>query len=175
MYRNFSSFKDLKTERLLLRRPRIEDRDTIFFMRTDPSVNTYIQRVAPSSIEEVDTFIKDRIQDREEGKSIYYALALKESPNQYIGAITLWNFSEDRKTAEVGYDLYPDYQGKGYMSEAMTAILDFGFHTLDLAKIEAYTHHDNKASRNLLARHGFTLTQKKDADIPSNLVYQKVV
>ena len=166
----FSKHPPLETIRLSLREPRIDDRDKIFFMRTDPELNKYIKRTPPKTLQEIDLFINDRLRDRQQGISIYWVLALKESPDQCIGAISLWQFSKDRKTAEVGYDLHPHYQGKGYMSEALRVVLEFGFNTLDLDTIEAYTHIENKPSRKLLEHHAFTLTDKKD-NVSTNVVY----
>ncbi len=172
---DFSEGYDIYTERLLLRSPHINDREKIFFMRTDSSVNQFIKREKPRSLSEVDVFINDRLVDRKEGHSIYWAIALKNSPDIYIGAITLWNFSKNRHIAELGYDLHPSYQGKGIMSEAIDTIVQFGFTRLQLQKIEAYTHYDNKASLALLEKNLFTITDKKDPDFPTNVVYQRTV
>lgn len=172
---NFSEGYDIYTERLLLRSPRMNDREDIFFMRTDASINKFIKRQKPKHLSEVDVFIKDRLKDRREGRSIYWAITLKTTPDTYIGAITLWNFSKDRQTAELGYDLHPRYQGKGIMSEAMATIVSFGFSTLQLQKIEAYTHYENKASIALLKKNLFTITDKKDPGFPTNVVYQRTV
>lgn len=169
---HFNDFSPIQTARLYLRTPQLSDREMIFFMRTDTSVNQYILRKTPKTLDDIDLFINDRLRDRETNTAIYCVLALKENPNQCIGAISLWQFSDDRKTAEVGYDLHPEYQGKGYMSEALTAVLEFGFKTLELTTIEAYTHINNIPSRTLLERHAFMLTDKKDADLPTNSVYQ---
>lgn len=171
MQHRFPELPAMITRRLTLRSPQITDREAIFFMRTDPEVNQYIQRKAPQTLDEIDVFIKDRLQDRETNTAIYWALALKEDPTQCIGAISLWQFSEDKKTAEVGYDLHPKYQGEGYMSEALRAVLEFGFKTLDLNTIKAYTHIDNVPSRTLLEHHAFVLTNQKDIDVPTNVVY----
>ncbi|MFC4636120.1 GNAT family N-acetyltransferase [Dokdonia ponticola] len=171
MCHHFSELNPIITTRLQLRVPCREDREPLLFMRSDPEVNKYIMRKPPISLEEIDVFISDRLKDRKEGNSIYWVLAPKEASSKCIGAISLWHFSDDRKTAEVGYDLDPTYQGKGYMSEALTAVLEFGFKTLDLATIEAYTHVDNIPSRTLLERHAFMITNKKDASVPTNVVY----
>jgi len=137
---DFNRYTSLETDRLLLRIPKSIDRDMLFFMRTNEEVNAYIKRNKPQTLEDIDVFIKDRIKDRETATSLYWVLTLKKSPEQCIGAISLWHFSEDRKTAEVGYDLHPDYQGNGLMQEALKVVLNFGFNTLDLHTIEAYTH-----------------------------------
>ncbi|MEP0263482.1 GNAT family N-acetyltransferase [Dokdonia sp.] len=169
---SFSSYESLRTERMLLRAPATVDRETLFFMRTDPALNKYIFREAPKTLADIDVFIKDRLKDRDTSTAIYWVLALKEFPEQYIGAISLWHFSEDRKTAEVGYDLHPEYQGKGFMGEALERVVDFGFNTLDLHMIVAHTHRENKPSRRLLEQRTFSLTDIKDDIVPTNIVYK---
>jgi len=174
MHQYFSKLEPIETTRLHLRAPTMGDKEMIFFMRTAPEVNKYIKRIPPTSLQDITLFINDRLRDRQQGVSIYWVLTLKESLDQCMGAISLWHFSDNRKTAEVGYDLHPDYQGKGYMSEALTTVLDFGFKTLNLHAIEAHTHVANMPSRALLERHAFMLTNKKDASVPTNVVYECV-
>jgi ribosomal-protein-alanine N-acetyltransferase len=48
--------------------------------------------------------------------------------NQMIGSICLWNFQQT-KTAEVGFDLNPKFQGKGIMSELLKCIIQFDLKT----------------------------------------------
>ncbi len=163
--------KDLETKRLILRAPNVGDREKIFFMRTDVRLNQYIKRSPPTTLQEVEAFIKDRLKDRKEGNAIYWVIALKDAPEQCIGAISLWQFSEDRKTAEVGYDLLPVYQGKSIMSEALQAVVGFGKQDLALDRIEAYTHKENKSSIRLLQRNQFFLTDQSDSAVTTNRVY----
>jgi ribosomal-protein-alanine N-acetyltransferase len=169
--KDYSVFDILPTERLILRSPNLGDTATVFYMRTDAALNQYIKRTPPSTYKEVETFINDRLKDRKDGKAIYWVIANKELPGQYIGAISLWQFSEDRKTAEVGYDLHPDYHGKSIMSEALKAVLQFGKKELALDRIEAFTHEDNSASIRLLERNHFERTELKDPEVPTNVVY----
>ncbi len=103
-----------------------------------------------------------------------YYWVITEQPNpQMIGSICLWNFSEDRKYAEVGYDLSPQFQGKGMMTEALQSVLNFGFQHLHLHSIEAFTHHQNENSKKLLKINGFQLIKgKKDEDNLDNIIYE---
>ncbi|WP_239001346.1 GNAT family N-acetyltransferase [Elizabethkingia anophelis] len=81
--------------------------------------------------------------------------------------------SADRKTAEVGYDLKPLYHGKGIMSEALVAVIEFGFSTLGLDKIEAFTSRYNEASKSLLLKHNFILNpERTDEDNLDNLIFE---
>ena len=84
----------------------------------------------------------------------------------------MWNFSEDRKIAEIGYDLHPDFHKKGIMNEALKTILNYGGKSLNLKTLEAYTHKNNEASINLLLNNGFHhIEHKIDNDNPDNSIF----
>ncbi|MEL6651931.1 MAG: GNAT family N-acetyltransferase [Bacteroidota bacterium] len=167
---SFLPFPVLETKRLRLRRTLASDAEAIFFLRTSPSVNALVKRPAPESLEDALEFIRLRREDTETGKSIYWSISLKDEP-EMIGSITLWNFSEDRLTGEVGYDLHPDHQRKGIMQESLEAVIRYGFDTLKLEKIEAYTQVDNLPSQRLLRRNGFVLqVERRDDGNPKNRI-----
>lgn len=85
----------------------------------------------------------------------------------------MWNFSDNYKTAEVGYNLKPTFQKKGIMSEALNSIINFGFTELNIDKIEAFTHFQNESSKKLLKKIGFQfIKSRKDADNPFNLIFE---
>lgn len=90
-----------------------------------------------------------------------------------IGSISLWNFSDDRQFAEVGYDLHPEFQGKGLMTETLKLVLEFGFERLKLNSIEAYTQNNNQPSIKMLVNNGFVLVEgKTDPSNSDNCIYQ---
>ena len=172
--KNLKTLPEIHTQRLLLRKIEESDADAILFLRTDKTVNKYIQRPASRQIKNISdalNHIRKINKDKEENISFAWGMTLKNSPD-IIGTICLWNFSKDHKKAEVGYDLNPKFQRKGYMSEALKKILHFGFKELNLDLIEAFTHHQNKSSIKLLEKHGFRLnSSKKDQDNSANLVF----
>ena len=85
----------------------------------------------------------------------------------------MWNFSENYKTAEVGYDLNPIFQRKGIMSEALNSVINFGFIELNIDSIEAFTHIQNENSKMLLEKNGFHFIEnRKDNDNLSNVLFQ---
>lgn len=167
-------YSELKTERLFLRKPVESDWEMISYLRTDKEVNKLVKRPSAGTKEKAIDFIEKTVEGIDTGKIYYWCISLKTHP-EMIGSICLWNISEDRKTAETGYDLNPGFQGKGIMQEAMQCVLDFGFNTLHLKMIEAYTHHKNEPSKNLLVRNNFILNKKrKDRDNKDNAIYEKV-
>ena len=77
------------------------------------------------------------------------------------------------KTAEVGYDLSPNFQGEGIMHESLKSVMKFGFDKLKLETIEAFTHKLNGSSIKLLERNGFDLVEgKKDEHNTDNIIYE---
>ena len=80
---------------------------------------------------------------------------MTKSPN-LIGVVCLWNFTEDLRTAELGYELMPAFQKQGFMQEAISSVLHYGFEQIFLDNIEAFTHKKNKNSIKLLKKNGFT-------------------
>ena len=59
------------------------------------------------------------------------------------------------------------------MTEALKNIINYGFNTLKLNKIEAFTHKENGSSKRLLENNGFVFKEKrKDEGNSSNLIFQ---
>lgn len=160
------------TERLILRP--IDDNDgvEILGIRSNAGINQFLQRVPPQNSFEALEFILNIKRKSLNNEILFLGICQKNTPN-LIGTICLWNFSEDRKTAELGYELLPDYQGKGLMSEAVSFILDYGFQNLRLNQIEAFTNKNNFDSIKLLERSGFILNEnRKDKNYPENLIFE---
>ena len=151
---NFSPFPILQTERLILRRLSLDDAEEIFFLRSDETVNKYIDRPRATSIEDAYNFINKTNHSIENNELIDWAIAFKNN-SRLIGSICLWNIFKEENKAEVGYELLPDFQGKGIAQEAMFTVLDYGFNIMLLNKIEAYTHKENSSSIKLLEKFGF--------------------
>lgn len=168
---NGSPYFEIKTTRLLLRKLKHSDYEALIFLRSDEAVNKFVHRPRTETQEQAIKFINTINENIDLDRSYYWVISLLDY-DVMIGSICLWNISEDRKIAEVGYDLHPDHQGKGIMSEALKAVLDFGFNTLRLDQIEACTHRDNEASRRLLQRGGFRWVEERvDEDVEYNVIY----
>lgn len=149
----------------------MEDVALVFALRSSPVVRKYIMQPLATKQEEAVNHINKLIHYLNEDISIAWTLVNKNSKEK-LGSICLWNFSEDRKTAEVGYDLLPEHFRKGYMSEALQAVVQFGFKTLNLKTIEAFTHVENESSIKLLVNNNFVFQpERKDPGFPKNRIY----
>lgn len=161
----------LETERLLLKETNESYVEDILRIRSNEVINQFVRRNSPKNNYDALQFILTIKERTKNNQTFYWGISLKDQPN-LIGTICLWNFSEDRKIAEVGYELLPDYHRKGIMSEALAAVLDFGFNDLHLQEILAITNKFNENSKGLLLKHNFILEKgRKDEGFPENIIF----
>jgi ribosomal-protein-alanine N-acetyltransferase len=166
---DFSSFPDLTTERLELRRITEADTDELFLLRSDSGVMQYIDRPLAQTPEDALKFIRVVNDLLTAGDGITWGMFLKGSP-QLVGTIGLWRIVKEHYRAEIGYLLHPDQQRKGLTYEAMVAVLDYGFSVLRLHSVEANINPANIASARLLEKCGFV----QEAHFKENYYYNGV-
>ncbi|MFT4801608.1 MAG: ribosomal-protein-alanine N-acetyltransferase [Flavobacteriaceae bacterium] len=168
---SLTSFSTLTSERLILRNVLNSDALDILNLRSNELVTQYIDRPKMKSEKEALKFIFDRKKDNAENKLFYWGITLK-SNKKLIGTICLWNISDDRKYAEIGYNLIPEYHHKGYMNEAIINVLEFGFKEINFKTIEAFTSFKNNSSIKLLEKNNFKLQKdRRDEGFPNNRIY----
>ena len=169
---SFTDFPELTTERLDLRQLTFDDKKAIFRLRSNIEVNEFIKRETPKNLNQAEGFIQVCLDEFENENRIFWAMTQKDS-NQLIGTIVLHKIDIENGYAEIGYEMNPDYQDDGYMSEAMNKVLDFGITTMDLKTIEAFTHHNNTASIALLEKYLFVLQpERKCEEVEDNRIYK---
>jgi ribosomal-protein-alanine N-acetyltransferase len=149
-----SQFPTLTTGRLILRRLELKDAAEIAKLRSDESVNQYLNRPKTTTIDDAIAFINKIINGIKNGESYYWVICLRND-HKLAGTICLWNIDKDNSCIEVGYELLPDFQGKGLAQEALSKIIEYGFGDLQLKTIVAYPHGDNERSINLLVKNNF--------------------
>lgn len=90
---------------------------------------------------------------------------VEKKMDRIIGTIDLHHPSSSH-TMEIGYLLDSVYWHQGYMQEALRSLLDYGFQTLDLHRINAWCAAENKASSALLKRTNFLF----DGELPHQVL-----
>lgn len=146
--------RNIETTRLSLRTLKEEDLPALIKLRSDPGVNTHLDRSPDVTDEGIRLFIEKLCENADKQEGEYWAITLKGN-DQLIGTICLWNFLPEKKQAETGYELLPEFQGQGFMLEALEAVVDFGFVQLDLQTFEAWPKAANISSIKLLGKAGF--------------------
>lgn len=167
---NFTPFPTLTTDRLILRQLETTDAEAVFAHRNDDKVNTYLDDFRHSCMEETLAFIYRVQKEITVGKTILWVLAQK-GRNRFMGTVCLWNISKEEGKAETGYTLDPEFYGMGYMQEALEKIIDYGFNTMKLTTIEAYTHEHNQSSIRLLLRNNFKQGAMPKKPVAGNRIF----
>lgn len=161
----------LETDRLILKEINESHVEDILRIRSHEVTNQFVRRNSPKNNYEALDFILSIQKKTANKETVYFGISYKNQSN-LMGTICLWNFSEDRKTAEVGYELLPDYHRKGIMSESLQAVLEYGFSQLNLQQVLAFTNKFNENSKGLLLKHHFVLEEGRiDEGFPENLVF----
>ena len=150
----------LETERLVLRAITLDDRFAVFENYSDPDVAKWFFDQPYTQIEQADQIVHEFIEKSTEGKGMAWAILLKES-GEFIGTCSYENF-DAKLQGEIGFDLTKKYWGHGYMIEALSAIITYGFAVLDLAKIKAHTYSHNARARRVLDRLGFSVDSVRE-------------
>ena len=154
LYPDFSTFPVLQTERLILRETHESDVAEMRVMRSDPRIMKYIDREPAKTDEEALNHIRKILDMQHTNTGISWAICLKDDP-KLIGTLGFWRFEPENHRAEIGYALHFDFHGKGLMSEAIKAALDYGFGPLGIHSVCANINPENKESEKLLQRIGF--------------------
>jgi len=171
----FHPFPVLETERLILRKMSPDDRDDFFVMRSDERMHTYTDTTPDRDASQTEEYLTRVIQGVDENHWLIWAIEQRVT-RRVIGSIGIWNFNEDQTSAELRYGIATEFQGKGYMSEALVRVTEYAFATLQLAVLEAYTEAENTPSRRLLERIGFVVSgQVDDPSADDASVYHMIV
>ncbi len=147
-------FPALETERLVLRPLTSADLEFVFHHFSHPEVYAFLLDEAPISTYRQAQDILDFYLQPTAHTYNRWGLARKED-HQLIGTCGYHKWNPCHHRAEIGYDLSPAERHRGYMAEALRAVLRFGFEQLRLHRIEALVYEGNQPSVRLLRKLGF--------------------
>ncbi|TWD79132.1 RimJ/RimL family protein N-acetyltransferase [Kribbella amoyensis] len=142
----------LTTERLTVRRFRADDAAVFAAYRSLPEVARYQSWDAPYPLDQAIEAVRDfAAGDPDAPGWFQYAI---DRDGELIGDIGV-NLYDNLRQAELGFTLDPRYQGQGYATEAVGALIDHLFRQRDLHRISAECDARNGPSARLLERLGF--------------------
>jgi [ribosomal protein S5]-alanine N-acetyltransferase len=147
----------IKTKRLILRNWKQKDEKDLIESLDNLNVTKWML-IFPHPFTKKDAtklLKKYEVSYQKKNKENYsFAISLKES-GKVIGGINLSKINPLQKKGMTSYWINEDYWQKGYGSEAMKAILDFGLKKLKLRRIDAGVYPGNRGSSKLLKKFGF--------------------
>ncbi|WP_020574051.1 GNAT family N-acetyltransferase [Actinopolymorpha alba] len=150
---DFSTFPRLTSERVVLRELEPDDAADLFVWRSDPEVQKYNSEPM-QDVTEAAALIDRLRREYSTQTAIHWAVTFSGS-TQAIGLFGFNSWERFHHRAEIGYDLRRDYWGRGIATEALDAMLRFGFTRMRLNRVEAQTIADNHGSVRLLQGLGF--------------------
>nr|WP_183072773.1 GNAT family protein [Oceanobacillus bengalensis] len=126
------------------------------FQRTDDS-RDYLREWLPwvdgtTTVKDSLAFIEHTLESFEAKRGITFGIFYKE---QLTGSISYNSIDWTNKIGFIGYWLSKDYQGLGLMTDAVRALIDYGFYDLGLNRIDIRAAYENNKSRALPERLGF--------------------
>ena len=166
----------LHTARLLMRPFTEADTDAIFTLHSNPVVLRYWDRPPWKQRAQAERFIAICPQMEQEGSGARLAIE-RAADGVFIGTINLFNWNPDYRSIKLGYCLDIGAWGQGFATEAARALLEWGFGTLDLNRVQAETDTRNTASHNVLEKlmfvHEGTLREDciVDGEVSDSRVY----
>ena len=145
----------IETARCLLRCSSVEDIPAIFEAIRLPEFHQGMESEPPENIEQLYEALTENSLAWEVGRLFSFTIADSAS-NSLLGRIGIhrntrlgiWN---------LGFWTHPEHQSKGYMTEAVTVIIGFGFDRLDAVQIEASYALWNKSSQRVMEKAGMKL------------------
>ncbi len=149
-----SDVSKLSTARLTLRPLCTDDAAPLFAMYSDVQFMRYWSFPVMKRFEQVVDYVARRMQGSATDTEIVWIVELAET-REAIGICSLFNVEMASKRAEIGFGLQRPFWGRGYISEAVRAVVDSAFDVLDMHRIEAEIDPRNGASARVLERLGF--------------------
>jgi [ribosomal protein S5]-alanine N-acetyltransferase len=147
----------IKTARCVLRCPSVGDLPYVISATSYAGFNDGMQWEPPTNIDEFSEPLADNLRGWEMGELFTFTIADPVS-DRLIGRIGLRRTSR-AAVWNLGFWTHPEDQGQGYMTEAATAVIEFGFERLGATIIEASYALWNKASRRTLEKVGMRLVR----------------
>lgn len=128
----------IETDRLILRRYVIEDADAMYKnWASDSEVTKFLTWQPHSSVEVSRGIIENWLKEYSDKRYYQWAIVLKDNGNEPIGDISVVHMKEDISMVHIGYCLGRAWWRRGIMSEALKAVTDFMFDTVEVNRVES--------------------------------------
>jgi len=136
-----------------------QDTDIIATYRTNPRYLEHYYRDAFTH-QECEQFVEQCIQWSQENPRTKYQLAIASQTGVLLGNCGIRLDQPNSDYADIGYELAPQHWRQGFATEAIVAMLHFGFETLHLKTIKAHCIATNQRSIHLLQKLTFHETER---------------
>lgn len=147
-----TSFPVIVTDKSILRQITPDDAVSLVEYYKKSDMVRFLDWKGASTEEEAQTLISLWKKWFEDGKSIRFAISGKED-GAFLGMLFFTDFKGRR--AEIGYELEPEYRGRGIATASIISACEYAFENLNLKRVQAIVSVNNKASQRALEKSGF--------------------
>ena len=152
----FRRFPEMRTRRLVLREPTMNDAAWYLEHFSRSEIVRGQGCPAPKNIDAARGELREYLVDLYKKRMGFRWVITLKGHGKPIGSVGFYKWSPSAGyQAEMGYDLDKEYWGQGIMTEAMEAVIDFGFRKMKLNRVEVFIMPRNKRSIGLVKRLGF--------------------
>lgn len=153
----------IETQRLLLRPYVAEDWPAVHAYAAIPEFSRF-EAWGPNTVEDTKRFVGACIGSMLQRPIVGYQLAVVLAvEDRLIGGCTLKRTKAALPEAFIGYAIHPDFQCRGFATEAAEALVEFGFGSLRLSRIYAECNAQNIASRRVLEKIGMRMVSLRES------------
>lgn len=157
----------LQTERLIISHISLSDLEKIHELHSLPETDKFNTLGIPENLNQTESIIKNWIEKNTNGENENFTFKVELIDSKsFLGLISMNLGKPKFKSAEVWYKLHSNFWNKGYATEALNKILDFGFNELQLHRIEAGCAVGNIGSIRILEKVGMTREGRKRKILP---------
>ncbi|MDQ1350986.1 MAG: [ribosomal protein S5]-alanine N-acetyltransferase [Acidobacteriota bacterium] len=154
------NFPQIETQRLVLRQIRSEDAEDLWKLRNNSQIMEFMDISPMKSVREAWEQINYISRNFIEEQIPIWAITLKEdshtdTKNKMIGYVGYTGWNKKHYRAEIAYVLEPAFWRRGFMTEAIEAVLKMGFGQMYLHSVEANVNPTNIASIKILEKFNF--------------------
>ncbi len=143
----------LETKDLILRKMDMHDAQDMFEYSRDPLVAKHVLWDAHTSISDTKSYLRYMIRKYRQGEPSSWCIEEKAT-EKVIGTIGYMWYQKDNSACEIGYSLARRCWNKGYMTQALKAVIDYTFVELHINRVEAQHETDNGASGAVMRKCG---------------------
>jgi diamine N-acetyltransferase len=144
----------LKGKKNSLRALEPEDLEFLYQIENDESFWEISHTQKPFSRYMLKQYLESAHLDIYETKQLRFIIEEKATKKQ-VGMIDLFDYNPQHKRAGVGILIHPDFQKKGFASEALSLLINYSFFHLQLHQLYANITSDNMQSISLFKKHNF--------------------
>lgn len=141
----------LDTPRLRLRPFTPADLDDLHRLDSDPVVMRYV--IPPRTYAETVEYLNKILRQYDEAHGPVRWNVEERGTGEFVGVIGLFRLEDDTDW-EIGYRFFEKFWGKGYATEALRAVIDYGLHARKLPRLVAVANPENRASYRVMEKVG---------------------